>query len=77
MLILGTEPDQIAGVGEADDLAPAVGGHLVQGYCAGLDAKEMSSGIALSKNEFFGLDPAQRGLCKGPLETAGRALGAG
>ena len=77
MLALRTEPDQVAGIGKAHDLAPAVGQDLVERDGTGLYAEHMGGGVALDEHELLGLDAAQRRLREGLIEASHRAGGDG
>ena len=72
MLALRTKTDEIARIGEAHDLTPAIAQDLVEGNGACLDAEEMRGGVALGEHELLGLDPAQGRLCEALLEAAHR-----
>ena len=74
---LCTEPDQVARIGEAHDLAPTVGQDLVESYGAGLYAEHMRGRVALDEHELLGLDATQRGLREGLIEACHRAGGDG
>jgi hypothetical protein len=63
MLTLRTKTDQIAGIGEAHNLTPAITQDLVEGNGACLDAEEVRCGIAFREHELLGLDSTQGRLC--------------
>ena len=72
VLALRAEANEIAGIGKAYDLTPAIIQDLVEGDGACLDAEEMRCGVALGEHELLGLDPAQGRLCEALLEAAHR-----
>ena len=72
MLALRAEADEITGISKAYDLTPAIVQNPVEGDGACLDAEDMRCGVALGEHELLGLDPPQRRLREGLLESAHR-----
>jgi hypothetical protein len=69
LLVLSSEPDQVARISKSDDLTASVDEDLVQGDHASLNPEQMRRRIAFGKHELLCFNPVEGALCQILLEV--------